>query len=190
MTISTKKVSRASQWTESTWLEISNHVAETFGLSARRSAALRSKQIAQLIAAIPFLAGCDQPRKLAVKNLSHYVVSCGVGGQVYAATPDNSRDLFGRLAPAEYVGGDQRIVLRGMSLIALNMLADYKRDLELDRSIGKYNPVGDGSWDYEQKRAELTANIDAVDCPDMDKLVDAHTIQNVFWNFDAFPDWF
>lgn len=190
MTNSMQKVRRATQWTESTWLGIANQVAREFGMSERKAQALRSKDIARLIGAIPFLAGCDEARSTAVANLRHYVMSCGIGKKLYAATPENSTSIFGRLKPAQYKGGDAAIIRRGMSLIALNMLADYKRDVELDQSIGKYNPIAAGDWNYEEILAELLANVEAVACPDMDEIVEVHTIMNGYWNFDAFPSWF
>jgi hypothetical protein len=171
-------------------LELTDHVAREFGLDGRRLEALRSKKIARLIGAIPFLAECDDPKDLATANLRHYVMSCGAGKSLYAATERNSTSLFGRLAPAQYKGGNEAIILRGMSLIALNMLADYKRDVDLDRATGKYNPIGAGDWDYDEKLNELLTNISAVDCPDMDEIVEVHTVMDQFWNFDAFPDWF
>lgn len=190
MTIATLKVCRAARFTESTWLGLTDHVAREFGMSAERLEMLRAKDIARLIAAIPFLAGCENAAETAKANLRHYVMSCGVGRQIYAATPDNSSGVFGRLSPAKYQGGDEAVILRGMSLIALNMLADYKRDVELDRSMGKYNPIGAGDWNYDEKYAELMSNVTAIECPEMDEIVEVHTIMNHWWNFDAFPSWF
>ena len=190
MTVSTQKVSRVSQWTENTWLETTDHVAREFGLADRSVCALRAKNIARLIGAIPFLAGCENPERTAIANLSHYVMSCGVGKELYAASPGNSTDVFGRLAPARYVGGDSAIIRKGMSLIALNMLSDYRRDVELDASIGKYNPIGAGDWNYDEKLDELLTSISAVDSPEMDDIVEVHTIMNSLWNFMSFPDWF
>ena len=77
-----------------------------------------------------------------------------------------------------------------MSLIALNMLSDYRRDVELDASIGKYNPIGAGDWNYDEKLDELLTSISAVDSPEMDDIVEVHTIMNSLWNFMSFPDWF
>jgi hypothetical protein len=190
MTITTEKVRRATQWTESNWSAITDLVAREFGLNERDLQALRSKEIARLIGAIPFLAGCDDPAALAIDNLRHYVMSCGIGKELYAATEENSADVFGRLDPARYQGGDEAIIRRGMSIVALNMLADYNRDVELDRSLGKYNPIGAGDWNYEEKLDELLANIRAVDCPDMDEIADVHTIVNATWSFFSLPGWF
>lgn len=191
MTNSTQKVCRATRFTGSTWLAITDHVAREFGMSDEHLQMLRSKDIARLIGAIPFLAGCDDAAELATTNLRHYVMSCGIGKKLYAATPANSTDIFGRLAPAQYRGGDEAIVRRGMSLIALNMLADYKRDVELDASIGKYNPIGAGDWDYDEIYGRLIANVEAIECDEMDEIVEVHTIMNNnYWNFISFPDWF
>ena len=190
VTIATKKVRRASQWSESSWSATTDLVAREFGLGDRKLQALRAKGVARLIGAIPFLAGCDNPSELALANLGHYVTSCGIGKKLYAATAENSTNVFGRLNPAQYQGGDEAIIRRGMSLVALNMLADYNRDVELDRSLGKYNPIGAGDWNYEEKLEELLANVEAVECPEMDEIIGVHTIMNSAWSFLSLPGWF
>lgn len=190
MTIATQKVSRASRWTESTWLEISDHVARTFRLSAEEELQFRSSHIAKLLGAIPFLAECNNPMRSAISNLAVYMMSVGSAKDAFNATARDDHDVFARLKLARYEGGDQAVIDRGMALIALNMIADYKRDVEHDRSIGKYNPIGAGVWDYGELRDKLLANVESVDCPEMDEIIDVHTVMNVFWNYDAFPNWF
>ncbi|MFW6312510.1 MAG: hypothetical protein ACOC2N_01330 [Spirochaetota bacterium] len=113
MTIATQKVSRASHWTESTWLEISDHVAKTFRLTAQEELQFRSSHIAELLGAIPFLAECDNPMRCAISNLAVYMMSVGSAKEAFNATAGDDHDVFARLKLARYEGGDQTVIDRG-----------------------------------------------------------------------------
>lgn len=190
MTISTEKVSRASQWTESTWSEVSDHVATTFRLSDEERAQLRSSHIAKLLGAIPFLAGCDHPMRTAVSNLAVYMMSVGSAKEAFNATVEDDSDVFARLKLARYEGGDERVIERGMALIALNMLADYRRDVVFDIANEKHNPVATGAWDFNAIKTDLIEKIESIDCPQMDEIAESHTIVDKNWAWSAWPDWF
>lgn len=190
MTIATQKVSRASRWTESTWLEISDHVAQTFRLSEEETVQFRASHIAKLLGAIPYLAGCDNPMRCAVSNLAVYMMSVGSAKEAFNATAGDDQDVFARLKLARYDGGDQAIIDRGMALIALNMIADYKRDVIFDVANEKHNPVASGAWDYAEVAGALIGQIEAVDCPEMDDIADVHTIVDKNWAWSSWPSWF
>lgn len=190
MTIATQKVSRASLWTESTWLEISDHVAETFRLSAEEKSQFRGSHIAKLLGAIPYLAGCESPMRCAVSNLAVYMMSTGSAKKAFNATAGDDHDVFARLSLARYEGGNQAIIDRGMALIALNMIADYKRDVIFDVASEKHNPVASGAWDYDEIAGDLIGRIEAVDCPEMDDIADVHTIVDKNWAWSSWPSWF
>ena len=190
MTTVTQKVRRASRWTESTWLEVSDHVAQTFRLTDEEKSQLRGSHIAKLLAAIPFLAACDGPMRCAVSNLSVYMMSVGSAKKAFNATVADDDDVFARLRLARYEGGDQAIIDRGMALIALNMIADYKRDVIFDVANEKHNPVASGAWDHDEIAADLVRQIENVECPEMDDIADVHTIVNKNWAWSTWPSWF
>jgi hypothetical protein len=190
MNIQSKKVGRGLSIWQTTWRRIADHVATRFRMTSAEAESLRTHNISQLIAAIPFLAGCENPTRVAISNLAVYLMSLGTTKQSFNATPEDSADIFARLRLARYQGGDQAIILRGMSLLALNMLEDYKRDAEDDTAKGKYNPIATGDWNYEELHEELMQNILAVDCPQMDEIVTVEEVKDSFWNNSSFPGWF
>ncbi len=83
-----------------------------------------------------------------------------------------SRKWITRLEPIAHFGqGDQAIIRRGLAHLALNMVDDYRRDVDIDQSIGKYNPVAAGVWDAESIAEELEAIIEATESPELDHIV-------------------
>lgn len=181
MTSNTKTLRRATQFTESTWLDLADHVAASFRLTEEENQILRDSRIAKLLAAIPFLAGCENPARTSISNLAVYMMSVNESKAFFNATPDDDNDVFARLSLARFDGGDEAIIKRGLSLLALNMIADYKRDVVWDLANSKYNPIANGAWDFEALHAQLTSTIEAIDCPQMDEIVEAHQIVNNFW---------
>jgi hypothetical protein len=183
-------VNRATQWTESTWSEITDHVAKTFRMTDEERMGLENHEISKLLAAIPFLAGCEQPMRTSLANLSIYMMSIRSGKEVFNASDADDEDILARLRLARFHGGDQQIVDRGMALIALNMLADYRRDVILDIANEKHNPIATGVWDYESIAADLVATVEAIECEEMDRISTVETIVDKFWNAEFFPQWF
>jgi len=80
-----------------------------------------------------------------------------------------------------YIGGNKKIIKRGLNLILLNMLSDYARDQEIDQKAGKYNPVTAGKIDYSKERERLTAQIKSVKLPYMDEILDPENAPLEFW---------
>jgi hypothetical protein len=181
MSVSTQKVRRASQFTESTWLDLANHVASAFRLTKEETDILRSSQVAKLIAAIPYLAGCNEPARTSVANLSIYMASVGPAKQFFAPAESDDQDVFARLNLARFDGGDPAIIQRGLSLLAINMVADYKRDAVWDTAHKKHNPIANGTWNYDELYGQLLKNVEAVDCPEMDEIATVPTIVNNYW---------
>lgn len=157
---------------EKQWAEISDEIAQAFRMSEEQASFLRKKSIARLIAAIPFAAGCEHPARTAVAHLGTYLLSVRETKHFFNATPADDGSIFDRLALIScFSGGDQRVIRKGMSLLALNMLNDYRRDQEVDRCVGKYNPVAAGAFDYESERIALQKNVDDVESPLLDAVV-------------------
>ena len=181
MTKQTDTQSRVSQFTESTWLDIASHVAASFRLTDQESKILLESRIAKLLASIPFLAGCENPERTSVSNLAIYMMSVNESKAFFNATPQDDRSVFARLSLARFEGGDQAIIDRGISLLAVNMIADYKREVVWDLTNGKHNPIANGTWDYDELFAQLRSTIEAVECPQMDEIVEVHEIVDNFW---------
>ena len=181
MSTAQKVDARTALWDASTWSAVVDHVGETFGMSAGKRAALESHTIAQLVASIAYLADCTNPMRVAVSNLTVYVASIRGAKPVFNHNQADDHDVFARFAMAHYPGGDQRIVERGLSLLALSMIADYRRDVVSDVAEGKYNPIAAGVWDYDSLEADLLDRIAGIDCPRMDAIVTVPEVYDKPW---------
>jgi hypothetical protein len=176
------KPAATGNFSAETWDAISDAVAKAFRMTDDESVFLKNKDIAKLIAALPFLAGCEDAERTAVAHLSTYVLSWRETKSYFNAQPGDNGSVFDRLRLImSFKGGDHEIIERGMSLLALNMITDYRRDAEEDVFLGKYNPVSDGEFDYETLTAELKGRIDAIKCPEMDKIADPEVTPDGFW---------
>jgi hypothetical protein len=153
------------------WENIAASVADAFRMDKEDSEWLMNKNLAKLIAAIPYLAGCDDPGRTAITHLGAYILSIRIK-TVANCQPTDDVNLLRRLEMINnFIGGDQAIIQKGMSLIALNMIADYARDIEEDRMFGKYNPVDSGAFNYETEKKGLEYNIRSVECLEMDEIM-------------------
>ena len=163
------------------WDRIADSVAQAFRFTPEEQERFRTKELAKLIAAIPFLAGCKDPLRTAVSHLGTYVLSVRLKDTANAR-PSDDEHLFRRLELlGNFIGGDPEIIQRGMNLIALCMIGDYARDIEEDQRLGKYNPISAGIIDYEAEKRRLIREIEAVPCPDMDRILTPKASLCKFW---------
>ncbi|MFW5776408.1 MAG: hypothetical protein ACOCZB_03885 [Spirochaetota bacterium] len=160
-------------------------VAQSFHMDEALRTRFLQKPIARLIAALPFLAGCDRPERTAALHLGAYVLSTQSTRHLFFAVPEDDADVYARLEPImQFQGGDEGIIGRGMALIAHNMVVDYQRDREIDRALGKYNPVASGAWNAEALIAQLRARIRQIACPEMDEIMTEEDGTEEWWVLD------
>lgn len=165
----------------SIWKEVIQTTAKAFSLSAEQTQALLGKDIANLIAALPFIAGCGHPGRTACAHVGTYLLSFKAGAYFNADAGDNL-GIYDRLSLVYgFQGGNPGLIRKGMALLALNMLADYKRDQASDAQKGKYNPLNAGAFVYETEKAKLEADIDAVVSPDIDAILTKEVAVQVWW---------
>ncbi len=163
------------------WENIAASVADAFRMNEDDSKWLLNKKLAKLIAAIPYLAGCEDPGRTAITHLGAYILSIRIK-TVANCQPSDDADLLRRLEMINnFIGGDREIIQKGMSLIALNMIADYARDIEEDRLFGKYNPVDSGAFNYEYEKERLESIIESVECREMDDIMSLDEAIQMYW---------
>ncbi len=163
------------------WDYIAGSVANAFRMSEEEYNLFKNKSLAKLIASIPYLAGCEDPERTAVVHLGTYLLSTRIK-PVANCKPSDDEGIFKRLElMSNFIGGDKAIIEKGMSLIALNMIADYARDIEVDRMTGKYNPVDSGAIDYEAERKRLESVITSVECKEMDDIMSLDEAIETYW---------
>jgi hypothetical protein len=185
MGTNSQRVIAGAVWTKETWAEIRDLVSAKFRLSETEREGLSQSRVAQLIASIPFLAGSSNAKRVSLANMAIYMMSFGESKDAFNATTDDDRDVFARLQLANFGDGDPQIIERGLAMIALNMVADYRRDTVADIVNGKHNPIAAASWDYEELKLELGRKVESVSCPGMDDICSVPEIMDSFWAIGA-----
>lgn len=165
------------------WLDLVARVSGFTGLSPRKQELLKSNKVAKLVAALPFLARCPNPHRIALSHLSIYLLASSEEGKdLFLHDFSDNSDIFGRLERImHFEGGNREIIDRGMNLLALAMLGDHHRDRFIDRKKGKYNPLNAGVWSYEKTKKELTGKIESVASPDMDEILTTGETCSIPW---------
>jgi len=167
---------------EGTWRSISGDVARAFGMGEAETASLAGNNIARLITALPFLAGCEDAKRTAVAHLGTFLLSIKETKPYFNATPRDSASLLERFwLIGDFRGGDRRIIERGMSLLALNMITDYQRDIVEDETLGKYNPIAARDFDFKSAIDSLEKTVQGIDCPEMDEIAPMRVFPMSWW---------
>lgn len=112
--------------------------------SANREVVLQkaSDPLVRLIAALPFLAHCSHPQRIAILHTNAYFLMAQKGRLKTTFSHDvlDDENLMGRLHP-------------------LNCFYD-----------GKYNPVNSGAWQTEIIRKKLISEIESIPNPEMEQI--------------------
>jgi len=175
-------MSKSDLFTEAKWTQISSDVADAFRMDESERAWFAEKRIAKLIAAIPFLAECEDAERTAVAHLGTYLLSIRETKKYFNAKPEDSESISERLRLGmSFKGGNPEIIDRAMSLIALVMIWDYRRDAEEDVFLRKYNPVSMGDFDFEMNVTALEEKIKRIPCPEMDRILPLAVTPDVYW---------
>ncbi|MCK5153870.1 MAG: hypothetical protein KAQ93_05880, partial [Spirochaetales bacterium] len=78
------------------WDNIAGSVADAFRMDKEDREWLQNKNLAKLIASIPYLAGCEDPGRTAITHLGAYILSIRIK-TVANCQPSDDADLFRRL---------------------------------------------------------------------------------------------
>jgi hypothetical protein len=180
----TSPQTQSPAFTPLAWNRLTGLTALAFRLNADEEARLRESKTARLIAAIPYLAGCQQAERTALSHLATYILSCRNGTRwVFDHTPDDNLHVMTRLSTImSFQEGDQSIIKRGMSLLALQMVCGYARDIAKDAVTGEYNPLLAAAWNADELINSLKLDILSICCPSMDMIMTAEEAQNYWWN--------
>jgi len=137
-------------------------VVLNFGIEKKEQ--IRNSKMARFIAAVPYLAGCNKALESSFSHLMIYLLSFDDSAKyIFFHKPEDDRDIYSRLFPIKnFSGGNRDIIQCCMDLTALCMLSNYKKDMEEDRAIGKYNPLNNGAWNYDTLSKQLIDNIDKI----------------------------
>lgn len=166
------------------WDEISGCVAEAFRMTEDETRRFKEKNIAKLIGTLPFLAGCEDAERTAVTHLGTYILSLRETKPYFNAKTEDNSNIFERLRlGTSFKGGNPGIIEKGMSILALFMLEDYRRDTHLDNVLGKYNPVTSGAFDYDAVSEDLLKKIRSIESPEIDTIVCSDPGTLDYWGY-------
>ncbi|MGL1892017.1 MAG: hypothetical protein OCD02_10340 [Spirochaetaceae bacterium] len=158
---------------EDKWIELVNIVTKQFNYSAKVENKLLKNKIFKLIGMIPFLANSNNPSRTAVMNMSAFLIAATSGKELFIHNFSDNEYLEKRLDVINHFdGGDKNIIQKGMNLLILAMVSDYKRDLDVDRITNKYNPLSSSIWNYETIKADIIKENNSIICTEMDKILD------------------
>jgi len=144
------------------WKTMYEAIAITFRLSEEETKHLAASKIARLIGELPLIAGCKDAERTALAHLSIYLTAARGGKSWFNHQKSDNSDINSRLKLGmSFIGGDEKIIGRGMDLLAMVMLSGYNRDRAKDLKAGKYNPLNDEAWNYEQLSTQLRKKLEA-----------------------------
>ncbi len=147
-------------------------VNDTFHLSDDEQKNLMDNNVAKFIAALPFVAGCEDAKTKALSHLSIYLAEIRGQGSLCEESAEAVSTVYEDLGVlSTFDGGNQQIVQHGMSILALIMLEGYKDRTFSDMEKNIYNPLNDETWDYYTLKASLLEDIKESPYPELDNII-------------------
>ena len=167
---------------EADWTDLLDRITDIFKMEEARRSTLNSNPVFRLVGALPFLAGCDEPKRTALSHMAIFLLaSSDAAKDIYAHNFRDSSVLQRRLEPiSHFSGGNPRIIERGMHLLTLAMLSDHLYDAESDKSLNKLNPVAAGHWDADEIMDRIRRELEVNACPEMDEILNPNLLPN-YW---------
>ncbi len=143
------------------WERISSRARAVFNFGIKKAEWLEKCKTARFIALIPFIADCKKAEETSLTHLAVYIMFVDDSTkELYFHKPEDDEDVYSRLQPiSNFNEGNQDIIKCCMDLLALNLIAEYQRDKDHDKAIGKYNPFNTGKWDYKSLSERLIRDI-------------------------------
>jgi hypothetical protein len=87
---------------------------------------------------------------------------------IYFHRPADDEDIYRRFFPiSHFVGGNRNVIQCCLDLMALSMVSNYHKNIEKDTAVGKYNPVAEGKWNYQDISEKLKAQINNTITPEI-----------------------
>lgn len=166
------------------WEKVSSRVRTIFNFGVEKSEWLENCRMARLIAAVPFIAGCNRAEETSFTHLAVYVMSIdGSTKELYFHKAEDDENPFSRLLPiSNFSSGNQQIIKCCMDLILLSMISNYNKDAQEDMNIGKYNPIASGKWNYSELSKSVIKRIDENITPEISAVYTTEKALKGVWN--------
>ena len=175
--------SEIGRFDQTIWIELLDRITTVFKIDKVRRNQLNSNPVFRLVAALPYLAGCDEPQRTSLSHMATFILAADDATRdVYAHNFQDSSDLRRRLEPiSHFTNGHPRIIERGMQLLTLAMLSDHLHDAESDKALNKLNPIVAGHWDAVGMMSRIRRNLAMNPCPEMDEILNPDQAPS-FWD--------
>lgn len=172
---------------EENWKHLVSEVLKGMPEQEDNKAFILEHRLCRLIGMLPFIAKTKQPLRDGFTNLSLFLLSKHTPvKEVYEHKPQDDQDIMRPLIPyCHFTGGDEKILSRGMHLVAMVLLMDYKKNMDQDLEENRYNPLNSGQWHYENIMETLSLCVEDVYCPEMDDILSTAYIPFTPWAFGA-----
>ncbi len=169
--------------TEEKWSYLVGRAGAVLNYGIEEKEWLKAGKMARLVAAVPFLAGCDKAEETAFSHLMIYLISLDESAKdIFFHRPFDDKDIYMRLFPvSNFLAGDAEVIRCCLDLMALTMLAGYKRDAEEDEKLGKYNPLNAGKWDYDREAKKLVEKIQRSSRPEIAEIYSLDDALKGYW---------
>ena len=163
------------------WPDLVEAISVSFRFTEEEKKSFEKRDIARLIGALPFEAGCRDPERIALAHLGTYVISYTGGKKILSPKQGESpRNRLERISNfPKSLKTDSRLLKRGLDLLYLNMLEDYERDVEEDKKIERYNPSED--VDIASLKKKLEKKLGKKKEPRLDKYMTVESAKDRWW---------
>jgi len=170
--------------TNEQWENVLSRAGAVLNFGIEKKEQIKNSKMAKLIAAVPYLAGCDKAFETSFSHLIIYLMSQDESAKdIYFHKPEDDNGIYSRLFPlSSFMGGNKEIIQCSMDLIALCMLSNYNNDLDVDKEIGKYNPINAGIWNFNTLSVKLIKNIDTSITNEISEIYSKEDSLRGYWN--------
>ena len=165
------------------WGKLADISIEALRMNEPEARAFKTNKVAKLVGLLPFIAGCDDAMRSSLSHLATFVIANrGRARRVFDHAPADDADPQARLRTiADFKGGDPALLEQGMARLALCMVSGYRRDAEVDRLTGEYNPVNGGAVDSTMSAASSRSVAASEEPSVIDSIITADNAIYAFW---------
>lgn len=173
--------------TDDNWNNLVSEVLKGMPELEERREYILEHRLCKLIGMLPFIAETKQPLRDGFTNLSLFLLSKHTPVRdVYEHNPQDDQDIMRPLIPyCHFTGGDEKILSRGMHLVAMVLIMDYKKNMDQDLDQNRYNPLNSGQWNYEGIMETLSLCVEDLYCPEMDEILSVKYVPFTHWALGA-----
>lgn len=169
-------------FTDEMWEKLSESIAKAFSLDANHLDRIRKNSVMKLVGALPFLAECEEPERIAISHLGTFILASSPATKAFFwHNQHDSKNLQHRLERiSHFEGGNIQVLDWGMNLLAIAMINDHESDTSKDSAEGRNNPIAAGDWDAEALRTELKKQLPDFQDTRLEELGQSVILQS-FW---------